>query len=347
MDLLQLRNELLNCFVIFLNSALKSHLIRCFFAHNISPISCKCRISIFRRTFFDQTILIVIDFVLVQIPQILRRRCNRGPEKKVQRWTWREGATMDLRRGATVDLRRRCNRGPKTKMQPWTWEESAIVDLRRRCNSGLEKKVQPWTLEEGAAADLRRRCNNDLRRRCNRGPEKKVQPGPEKKVQRWTREKGATVDSRGKGATVDLRGESATVDLRREYNRKTLEEGAVQPWTREEKVRCNRGCERWRYGATVDPRGECAVQPWTRVKEGGGNFKDVRFHPIFIFGHFWAALLKISGFYPTGFFRQFWADPIFSSVWSIFLAEEEASQTPKNLKTSTLNLKPQTHGPKP
>ena len=45
-----------------------------------------------------------------------------------------------------------------------------------------------------------------------------------------------------------------------------------------------------------------------------GNFKDVRFYPIFNFGHFWAALLKISGFYPTRFFRQFWADPIFSAV---------------------------------
>ena len=55
-----------------------------------------------------------------------------------------------------------------------------------------------------------------------------------------------------------------------------------------------------------------------------GNFKDVRFYPIFNFGHFWAALLKISGFYPTRFFRQFWADPIFSAVRSSFLAEEEA-----------------------
>ena len=55
-----------------------------------------------------------------------------------------------------------------------------------------------------------------------------------------------------------------------------------------------------------------------------GNFKDVQFYPIFIFGHFWAALLKMSGFYPTRFFRQFWADPIFSAVRSTFLAEEEA-----------------------
>ena len=51
----------------------------------------------------------------------LRRRCNRGPEKKVQPWT--------LEEGATVDLRGRCNRGPEKK--------GATVDLR--------KKVQPWT----------------------------------------------------------------------------------------------------------------------------------------------------------------------------------------------------------
>ena len=42
------------------------------------------------------------------------------------------------------------------------------------------------------------------------------------------------------------------------------------------------------------------------------------------FGLFWAALLKMSVFYPTRFFRQFWADPIFSAVRSTFLAEEEA-----------------------
>ena len=35
-----------------------------------------------------------------------------------------------------------------------------------------------------------------------------------------------------------------------------------------------------------------------------GNFKDVRFYPIFNFGHFWAA--QKYGFYPTRFFRQFW-----------------------------------------
>ena len=50
----------------------------------------------------------------------LRRRCNRGPEKKVQPWTSEEGATVDLREAATVDLRRRCNRGPEKKVQPWT-----------------------------------------------------------------------------------------------------------------------------------------------------------------------------------------------------------------------------------
>ena len=54
------------------------------------------------------------------------------------------------------------------------------------------------------------------------------------------------------------------------------------------------------------------------------NFKDVRFYPRFNFGHFWAALSKISGFHPTRFSRQFWADPIFSAVESTFLAEEEA-----------------------
>ena len=31
-----------------------------------------------------------------------------------------EGATVDLREGATVDLTRRCNRGPDEKVQPWT-----------------------------------------------------------------------------------------------------------------------------------------------------------------------------------------------------------------------------------
>ena len=36
------------------------------------------------------------------------------------------------------------------------------------------------------------------------------------------------------------------------------------------------------------------------------------------FGLFWAALLKMSVFYPTRNFRQFWADPTFSAVRSIF-----------------------------
>ena len=47
-----------------------------------------------------------------------------------------------------------------------------------------------------------------------------------------------------------------------------------------------------------------------RRLQSPGNFEDVQ--------------LKISGFYPTRFFRQFWADPIFSAVRSTFLAEEEA-----------------------
>ena len=48
---------------------------------------------------------------------------------------------MELREGSTVTL-----------------EEGATVDLSKMCNRGLEKKVQPWTLEEGATVDLRRRC---------------------------------------------------------------------------------------------------------------------------------------------------------------------------------------------
>ena len=59
----------------------------------------------------------------------LRRRCNRGPEKKVQPWT--------LEEGANVDLRRRCNRVP---------ERICNRDLRRRGKRGPERrcKVQPW-----------------------------------------------------------------------------------------------------------------------------------------------------------------------------------------------------------
>ena len=37
-----------------------------------------------------------------------------------------------------------------------------------------------------------------------------------------------------------------------------------------------------------------------------GNFKDVPFCPILNFGHFRAALLKMSVFYPTRNFRQLW-----------------------------------------
>ena len=52
----------------------------------------------------------------------------------------------------------------------------------------------------------------------------------------------------------------------------------------------------------------------TRVKkELYGNFKDVRFFPMFNFGHFWAALLKISGFLPH---PPFWARPSWpDQVW--------------------------------
>ena len=53
-------------------------------------------------------------------------------------------------------------------------------------------------------------------------------------------------------------------------------------------------------------------------------FEDVRFYPILNFGLFLAALLKMSVFYPTRNFRQFWADPLFSAVRSTLLAEEEA-----------------------
>ena len=80
----------------------------------------------------------------------------------------------------------------------------------------------------------------------------------------------------------------------------------------------------------VDPGGRQETPPseWRTAsmefQSCRGNFKDVRLYPIFNFGHFLAALLKISGFYPTRKFRQFWADPTFSAVRSIFLAEEEA-----------------------
>ena len=44
-----------------------------------------------------------------------------------------------------------------------------------------------------------------------------------------------------------------------------------------------------------------------------GNFKDVQFYPIFIFGHFWAALLKMSGFTPPEILAIFGLPP-----WSPF-----------------------------
>ena len=50
----------------------------------------------------------------------LRRRCSRGPVKKVQPWTCEDGATVTCEDGATVDLRRRCNRGPEKTVQQWT-----------------------------------------------------------------------------------------------------------------------------------------------------------------------------------------------------------------------------------
>ena len=48
------------------------------------------------------------------------------------------------------------------------------------------------------------------------------------------------------------------------------------------------------------------------------------FTPYWILAFFWAALLKMSVFYPTRNFRQFWADPTFWAVKSTFLAKEEA-----------------------
>ena len=51
--------------------------------------------------------------------------------------------------------------------------------------------------------------------------------------------------------------------------------------------------------------------------------KNVRFYPILNFG-LSPLPFKISVFFPTRFFRQFWADPTFSAIRSTFLAEEEA-----------------------
>ena len=50
-----------------------------------------------------------------------------------------------------------------------------------------------------------------------------------------------------------------------------------------------------------------------------GNFKDVQFYPIpYSFGHFWAALLKISGFHPHPIFSTILGRPHFSAVRSTF-----------------------------
>ena len=65
------------------------------------------------------------------------------------------------------------------------------------------------------------------------------------------------------------------------------------------------------------------LRSWRRWTHRKALQKDSmqEFYTILNFGLFWAALLKISGFYPTRFFRQFWTDPVFSAVWSTFLAE--------------------------
>ena len=101
----------------------------------------------------------------------LRRRCNRGPEKKVQH-ELRKGCNRDLRESATVALDERCNRGLRRRCK--RGEEGATVDLR------------PWTLqtrEEGATVDLRRRC------RLEGATVALDEKWPQKKVQPWTLEK--------------------------------------------------------------------------------------------------------------------------------------------------------------
>ena len=55
---------------------------------------------------------------------------------------------------------------------------------------------------------------------------------------------------------------------------------------------------------------------FARGARNPGNFEDVRFHPEF--WPFLGPLLEMSVFYPTRNFRQFWADPTFSVVRSIF-----------------------------
>ena len=50
-----------------------------------------------------------------------------------------------LEEGATVDLRRRCNRGPEKKVQPVDLrEEGATVDLREGATVDLREEMQPW-----------------------------------------------------------------------------------------------------------------------------------------------------------------------------------------------------------
>ena len=48
----------------------------------------------------------------------LRRRCKPWTLEEGATVTLEEGATVTLEEGATVDLRRRCNRGPEKKVQP-------------------------------------------------------------------------------------------------------------------------------------------------------------------------------------------------------------------------------------
>ena len=65
--------------------------------------------------------------------------------------------------------------------------------------------------------------------------------------------------------------------------------------------------------------GICTVIFWQDYCGKGnlrkGNFKDVRFYPKLNFGFSWAALWKMSVFYSTRNFRQFWADPVAAIFW--------------------------------